>query len=143
MKVFLKWVNSIYDNYLIPGRVIEASNEADPDGYNLFLTNFINSDLFKYPIIFSFYNRLIKKINDLNVTPDLDIIKWIYIISNRLKSFINEYRDTIINMMQYTDIKAIVNNLIKTLNNNKFFFKEKISMLRIIDIETTEIIEKI
>lgn len=43
-----------------------------------------------------------------------------------MHSFINEYRDTIINMIQYTDIKAIVNNLIKTLNNNKSFLKKKL-----------------
>ena len=142
MKVFLKWVNSIYDNYLIPRRVIEASNEADPDGYNLFFTNFINSDLFKYPIIFSFYNRLIKKINDLNVTSDLDIIQWIYIISKRLKSFINRYRDNIINMKESRLIIKITSDLILNLNNISFL-TIKSDMLYNIDMETSIMIDSL
>jgi hypothetical protein len=143
MKVFLKWVNSIYDNYLIHKRVIEASNEVDPYGYKSFFTNFINSDLFKYPIIFSFYNRLIKKINDLNVTRDLDIIQWIYIISKRLEYFINRYRDIIINMKDFGDIRQIRNTLIKNLNNDIFFLKEKSDMLLEIDMETRIMIKSL
>ena len=70
---------------------------------------------------------LIKKINNLNVNKtDNYNIQLILIISKKMHSFINEYRDTIINMIQYTDIKAIVNNLIKTLNNNKSFLKKKL-----------------